>query len=83
MSEWWVPGLGRYLLHHPRDIASVVRAAWRLRRRDWWRRRPWLPLPAPEYWHFRLTTVNGPHGRLDPAAVVAAARWSDRQRVGR
>ena len=83
MRRWWVPGLARYLARHPRDIACVVRAAWRLRREHWWRHRPWLPLADRAYWEFRLTTANGSHGQLDPAAVVAVARWSDLQRVGK
>jgi len=83
MKRYWVPGLARYLLTHPGDVASVVRAAWRLRRARWWRQSPWLPLPAKDYWEFRLSTVNGVKGRLDPAAVVAVAKWSESQRVGR
>jgi hypothetical protein len=83
VNRWWVPGLGRYLVRHPRDVVSVTRAAWRLRRDKWWRRRPWLPLPPDAYWEFRMTTVNGVDGHLEPAEVVAAARWSVQQHVGR
>lgn len=83
MSRYWVPRLGRYLLTHPRDIGCVARAAWRLRRSHWWRQRPWLPLPAAQYWDFRMMTVTGARGRLSPHDVVAAAKWSDLQDVGR
>ena len=83
MSRYWVPGLGRYLVRHPGDAPCVVRAGWRLRRDRWWRHFPWLPLPAAEYWEFRVRTVTGGHGRLEPSQVVAAAQWSDLQRVGR
>ena len=83
MRRWWVPGLAAYLARHPRDLPCVLRAAWRLRRHQWWRHRPWLPVPARDYWEFRLSTANGSTGQLDPAAVVAVARWSDLQRVGK
>lgn len=83
MSWRWVTGLSRFLLRHPRDIPSVVRAAWRLRREHWWRHRPWLPIPPEAYWRFRTMTVSGDDEQLDPEAVVAFARWSDRQRVGK
>lgn len=76
-------GLGRYLVRHPSDIASVLRAAWRLRRGNWWRQRPFLPLPATAFWEFRLATANGDDGHLDPEDVAAFARWSDLQNVGR
>ena len=81
--NYWVPGLGRLLLRRPRSAASVARAAWRLRRRHWWRHYPWLPLPDEHYWSFRVSTVAGAQGRLDPAQVLRAAEWSDLQRVGR
>ena len=83
MRRFWVPGLGRYLIRHPCDVGSVARSAWRLRRHRWWRHYPWLPLPAVAYWNFRMTTVNGSDGHLDPAGVAAVAKWSDSQHVGR
>ena len=83
MRRWWVPGLGRYLIAHPSNIASVVRAGWRLRRANWWRSPPYLPLPANAFWDFRLATVNGDDGHLEPHDVVSVARWSALQNVGR
>ena len=83
MKRFWVAQLGRYLLTHPRDVASVVRASWRLRRADWWRSRPWLPVPPEAYWNFRMSTVNGTDGVVHPRDVVAAAKWSDAQDVRR
>jgi len=82
MRTYWTPGLARYLLRHPSGIAPVARAGWQLRRVGWWRRPPFLPLPAPSYWEFRLTTVAGASKKIDPREVVAAAKWSVRQRVG-
>lgn len=83
VKRFWVPGLARYLVRHPRDLGCVVRAAWRVRRDRWWAHVPWLPLPDAAYWDFRMTTVNGRDGHLDPVDVVRVARWSDSQRVAR
>ncbi|MBW4029850.1 MAG: hypothetical protein HIU57_04120 [Acidobacteria bacterium] len=83
MKRYWVPGLARYLARHPRALTRVARAAWRLRRQHWWRRRPWLPVPDAAYWEFRVHTVAGADTRLEPAQVAGAAEWSVRQRVGR
>ena len=84
MSTYWAPGLARHLIRHPSHTPTLLRAGWRLRREGWWRRPPFLPLPAADYWDFRLTTVNGSSSvPLDPEAMVDAATWSLRQRVGR
>ena len=83
-----------------RDAAVVVRAVaprpglwWaslgalrRMARRGWWRRAPFVPLPGPAYWHFRLVTAYGGEGddaALTPADVVAYLRWCQRSRPGR
>ena len=81
--KWWPKGLGRYLLRHPSGAMPVALAGWRLRRQGWWRHAPFLPLPDEAYWDFRISTVAGRDGRLEPAAVVEAARWSLRQPVGK
>ncbi len=84
MNRWWPIGLGRYVMSHPRDLAVLLGAAWRLRRREWWRRRPFLPLPDPLYWDFRLSTVSGASTyALTPSAAVEAARWARTQRSKR
>ena len=55
----------------------VARAAWRLRRRGWWWRPPFLPLPDEAYWHFRMVTATGEMtSRPSWTMVVDAARWS-------
>jgi hypothetical protein len=78
------PGLGRYLLRHPTSAITLTRAGWRLRREGWLRHSPFLPLPAPDYWQFRLATVNGnSRGALEPASMVDAATWALRQPRGR
>jgi hypothetical protein len=75
-------GLVWHLVRHPLDTTPVLVAAWRLRRQSWWRHAPFLPLPAPAYWEFRIATVSGSHGTVDPRAVVDAAKWSLRQGRG-
>ncbi|HUY43244.1 MAG TPA: hypothetical protein VMU98_05715 [Acidimicrobiales bacterium] len=76
--------IAAYFLRRPLDAVAVGRAGWRLRRRHWWRSRPYLPLPDQKYWEFRMKTAFGDErGPLEPRDVVAAARWSLRQRVGK
>ncbi|MEI6710404.1 MAG: hypothetical protein WCL17_05430 [Actinomycetota bacterium] len=78
------PVVVRHLLTHPGDSAVVLSAAWYLRRRGWWRHAPFLPLPGPQYWHFRITTLNGStEVKPNAAEIVAAARWAKAQRVAR
>jgi hypothetical protein len=57
-----------------RTLASTVR-------RGWWRRPPFLPLPAGEYVAWRVTTAYGsPDGPVEPDDVVAYLAWRRRQR---
>ena len=74
-----VRDLSAYLVRHPQKLPVVARAGWRLRRRA-----PYLPLPSPGYWEFRMVTANGTNGApMTGRAVVEAATWSLRQRGGR
>jgi hypothetical protein len=42
----------------------------------WWRRAPFLPLPAPDYFRFRLVTAYGTAERdPEPADVVTYLHW--------
>jgi hypothetical protein len=83
MTRYWAKGLGRYLVSHPRSVPSVVRAGWRLRRNRWWSVPPFLPLPAKEYWDFRMHTVQGKNSEsLEPRLLVEAAQWAIRQPRG-
>jgi hypothetical protein len=62
---------------HPSLWATGVRQAWVLAAPGWWRRRPFLPLPAPEYLRFRLQTAYGGDGDHPPDAddLVTYLRW--------
>jgi hypothetical protein len=69
-----------HFVRHPGEIPVVTRAAWHLRRRGWWRRAPFLPLPGREYWLFRLATATGSvTGTTSVREVVEFAKWSDQQ----
>lgn len=71
-----------HLARHPDEIPVVTRAAWRLRRRGWWRRAPFLPLPGRQYWQFRLATATGSAtGTTSVREIVEYAKWSDLQRT--
>jgi hypothetical protein len=84
MKQFWMPGLVRYLIGHPRSVSNVIRVAWRLRRDGWWRTSPYLPLPYVAYWDFRRTTALGTSASsLSASDVVDAATWAARQWVGK
>ena len=65
----------------PALAADLLRVAWRFRRRGWWRRFPFLPVPSREYVRWRMHTAYGDHDAVPPADdVVRYARWVARQR---
>jgi hypothetical protein len=79
-----VRGVLRHLARHPSNVPLLLGASWRLRATGWWRRKPFVPLPDPAYWRFRLSTATGsPSGSTSVREVVEFAKWSARQRVGR
>jgi hypothetical protein len=70
-------------LRHPALIPPLLAAAWRFRRRDWYRRAPFLPVPPPEYVAWRLHTAYGSEDALPPAADLQRyLRWTRRVRSG-
>lgn len=67
----------RVVLGHPSLALPLLRAAWRFRRRDWYRRPPFLPLPPAEYLEWRLETAYGGADRLpDPSELRRYLRWT-------
>lgn len=63
----------------PSTASALVRVAWRFRRRGWWRRFPFLPLPARDYLRWRMHTAYGDYDAVPPAADVERfARWAVR-----
>jgi hypothetical protein len=66
-------------LRHPATGVALLRVAWRFRRRGWWRRAPFLPLPASDYLRWRMYTAYGDSEIVPPADdVVRFARWAVR-----
>jgi hypothetical protein len=58
---------------------DLLAAAWSFRRRSWWRRPPFLPLPSTEYLRWRMYTAYGDEAAVPPADdVVRFARWRRR-----
>ncbi len=67
--------LGRAVLN-PRLAIDLLRTAWAFRRRDWWRRLPFLPLPDRDYLRWRMYTAYGDDDAVPPARdVIGFARW--------
>ena len=61
----------------PLLAADLVRLAWRFRRQAWYRRPPFLPLPAAAYVAWRMYTAYGDeHAVPPPADVVRYAQWA-------
>jgi hypothetical protein len=71
---------------HPTLWWSALTATFRLARRGWWHRAPFLPVPGEAYWRFRLVTAFGGTGTgaaLERADVLAYLRWCRRTHPGR
>jgi hypothetical protein len=63
-------------LRRPALALDLLRVAWRFRSRDWYRRFPFLPLPAREYVRWRMHTAYGDHDAVPTAAEIERyARW--------
>ena len=64
-------------LIRPRMGIDLIRVAWRFRRRDWYTRFPFLPLPDPTYIRWRMYTAYGDYDAVPPAHDVERyARWA-------
>jgi len=65
---------------NPLLAIDLLRVAWRFRHRHWFRRFPFLPLPATSYVKWRMYTAYGEEDAIPPADdVIAFARWVGRQ----
>jgi hypothetical protein len=65
------------VLPHPSLWSTGLRQARRLARPGWWRRPPFVPLPAPDYLRFRMETAYGGAGDQAPTPedLVTYLRW--------
>ena len=72
----WVGPVAIAVLIRPSLWVTAVRQVVVLAAPGWWRRRPFLPLPDPDYLRFRLVTQYG-DGDHEPVAadVVAYLHW--------
>lgn len=67
-------------LLNPLLAVDLLRVAWRFRHRHWYRRFPFLPLPAQSYLRWRMYTAYGDEAAIPPADdVIAFAKWVGRQ----
>jgi hypothetical protein len=61
---------------NPRLAADLLSAAWAFRRRNWWRRAPFLPLPDRTYLRWRMYTAYADEAAVPPIDdVIRFARW--------
>lgn len=65
------------VLVHPGIWGIALRQVRVLAAPGWWRRAPFLPLPAPDYLRFRMETAYGGAGDQAPDAgdLVTYLRW--------
>jgi hypothetical protein len=79
MSETWASLIARLVwrgLLSPRLALDLLRTAWSFRRRRWWARAPFLPLPDREYLRWRMYTAYADEAAVPPLEdVVRFARW--------
>ena len=81
MSTGWFVRAVVAVVRHPSLWLTGARQALVLAQPGWWRRSPFLPLPAPEYLHFRLETAYGGLGDrpIEPGDLIAYLRWCKAQ----
>ena len=66
-------------LRSPATGLALLRVGWRFRRRGWWQRAPFLPLPDVTYVRWRMHTAYGSDDVVPPAEdVIRYARWAVR-----
>jgi hypothetical protein len=64
---------------NPAVGVALARVGWRFRRRGWYKRFPFLPLPSTEYVRWRMHTAYGRDEAVPPAAdLIRYARWATR-----
>ena len=79
MSDSWLRLTARLFgraLVSPRLALDLLRTAWAFRRRDWWRKPPFVPVPDPTYLKWRMYTAYADENAVPPAEdVIRFARW--------
>lgn len=60
----------------PRVAIDLLRMAWAFRRRNWYAKAPFLPVPDPAYMRWRMYTAYGDEDAVPPIEdVIRFARW--------
>lgn len=60
----------------PRLALDLLATAWAFRRRSWWRRAPFLPVPDRTYLRWRMYTAYADEAAVPPVDdVIRFARW--------
>ena len=81
MSSIEIRALTRQILTRPRLWPRLLGAAWRFRRRDWFRHAPFLPLPSRAYMEWRLHTAFGDEQATPTADQLESyLEWTARMR---
>lgn len=63
----------------PSLARDLLRMVWRFRRRRWFLRPPFLPVPSREYLRWRMHTAYGDADVVPPVdEVIRYARWAGR-----
>jgi hypothetical protein len=69
-------GLTARALLNPRLAVDLLRTGWAFRRRQWWARAPFLPVPDLTYLRWRMYTAYADEQAVPPVEdVIAFARW--------
>jgi hypothetical protein len=67
--------VGRALVS-PQLAVDLLRTGWAFRRRDWWQKAPFLPVPDGPYLRWRMYTAYGDEAAVPPLEdVIRFARW--------
>jgi hypothetical protein len=69
--------VGRSVAARPWLAPEALAEGLRLARPGWWHRRPFLPVPDPALWRFRMETAYGGAGDATPPPedIRAFLRW--------
>jgi hypothetical protein len=60
----------------PALARDLIATAWAFRRREWFSRPPFLPLPDVDYLRWRMYTAYGDESAVPPAEdIIRFARW--------
>lgn len=75
MTMWLLRSALSLLPHNNLWVIGVIELK-RFARLRWWSRAPFLPLPAPEYWEFRMESIYGnPKAMPSSRDLIEFLQW--------